>query len=71
MYGSQLGTTLLHEFVEAVNDECDLKLKHSQVSTLGVLLYQLLSSAGLLTDFEIHNPAQTPVLAPESPPDGA
>lgn len=31
--------TLLHEVIEAINEMCDLRLNHTQISTLAVILW--------------------------------
>lgn len=38
------GATLIHEYIEAVDSYCDLKLNHTQISTLASGLHQAMSS---------------------------
>lgn len=34
--------TLLHEIIEAINNNCELNLEHNQIQTLGFVLHQIL-----------------------------
>jgi hypothetical protein len=45
---TQQESTLLHEIIEAINITYDLRLKHSQITTLEVTLYQVLKDNNLL-----------------------
>lgn len=41
------GATLLHEYIEAVDNYCDLRLNHTQISTLASGIHQALSSVNV------------------------
>jgi len=36
--------TLLHEIIEVINMDCELELKHNQITTLATQLYQVLKN---------------------------
>lgn len=38
------GATLIHEYIEAVDNYCDLKLNHTQISTLASGIHQAMSN---------------------------
>jgi hypothetical protein len=40
-------STILHEIIEAINIHMDLKLKHSQITSLEVGLYSVLKDNGI------------------------
>ncbi len=39
--------TLLHEIIEAINNNCELNLQHNQIQTLGFMLHQVLKDSRL------------------------
>lgn len=40
--GVDMNEVFLHEIVECINDRCDLGLKHSKISTLSEVLFQVI-----------------------------
>jgi hypothetical protein len=42
--GVQLKDTLIHEFIEGINELCNLELNHTQIQTLAAALAQALES---------------------------
>lgn len=38
------GLNLVHETIEGINDICDLNMDHTQISTLGAMLYKAFAS---------------------------
>lgn len=43
----QQGETLLHEIIEAINNHCELGLRHHQIQVLGFMIHQVLRESGL------------------------
>jgi hypothetical protein len=45
--GVDMNEIFLHEIIECINDRCDLNLKHSTLSTLSEVLFQVIKDNGL------------------------
>lgn len=41
------GLNLVHETIEGINDICDLQMDHTQISTLGAMLYRAFASGNV------------------------
>ena len=45
--GEDESEVFMHEIFEVINDRCDLQLKHSQLSTLSEVLWQIITDNDL------------------------
>ena len=53
------GLNLVHETIEGINDLCDLQMDHTQISTLGAMMYKAFASGKV--DFTPRSETVTPV----------